>query len=1745
MAMLWLIFLASSFAVLDLTDGAKFLLAVPKEPHYDMEYNVTVTATGIYSRESVLLEYRPGKDRSRILNQTRLLFEFDGVQSWGVVFPWERMQELDETSLQLNMITERNGRTETVSLHFSRSSGYIFIQTDKPVYTPRQTVKFRILAVDEHQRLAKYPLKVDVKNDKMVVVDRLRYSAEEAFQGQEFDLPKESDPGKWSITANYEGPFNSAGTSETVTFEVREYVLPRFYANLEIDERVITDRNSWIKLVVSAKYVYGRSVLGFTEIQFGVWDSQSGVTLLPVKLSGKLKKGKYIKSIRASQLFPKNTTFPTNKRLYVNVNVTEDGTGENDTIEDTSTFITHPYYDIMFKSSKDSFKPGFPYTLQLQVTSKSGTPASGAYVYVTTTFQDKYNKLLPGTSELKTLDMEGKLSLDFDTAKDAVIMDFKTQVTDMKHKGLKTFSVRKFNSPNSQYLHIAMDGDVKKFQDWVILLRYTPPEDNWYGVGEDFTTITVLVISRGQVLYTTSTMRSLDGRSLVSLPKRLHGELTPSMRVVAYFMVDDEVVMDSLLVDTPDVCLEEVIVQKPGGMFGGSLSVKPKDGYKLNVIGGRNMKVGMVAVDKAVLLVNKDVTLSRESMFSQFVRHDQGSDSGDGSDATEIFKNSGLIHRLVDSSAPYNVDSDAIIGRFEGTVAIRKGEANIGPVGPTGPLRPGGFISQIPSGFRDHVKKTDKGLFVAEAPPQTVRKYFPESWLFEEHNLGSTGQLTLNTTLPDSITTWSFLAVGISAKRGVCVSRPFEEKVRQTFFVDLRMPYKVTRLEEVKIKIAIYNFKMQNISVHGQVYGSEGLCFPSVDPYSKVIHFNLTIPKQDVRSVEVKMIPLSNGELDVRADFSVLYSHTRDTVERKLFVVAEGQRVKKSMTFVLDPEAKHATYKRARRNKIILSRTASVQNVIDLRKKEQRTRVDLALPKEVIYGTESCSISAFGDLMGDIISHAVVQSKSLMDQPVLDAEEVLGDLGPTVHALRYANMTGLMDEKLNKRGQRFVKHAVARLLKYRIGHAFRLTPESEPGTWLTAFVTKTLCHASRLTFVDHDTLIKTSFQWLLSQVSENGTMEERDWRLANDSFEYRVMLSAEVLMSLLECEFPQDEALMTLEGEMAFFLLDTLPYVTQPMVLAKATYALTLFDPEDETTQDAVKKLLAMKRKNKQGQSYWSQEEVTNEARRQPYWYRRGPKASSIEATAFGLLVFLKHGGTNIDAIADWLVAQRNANGAFIGALDSTAAIQALSSYSLSKHNLGVNLLCNVSSSRHRTYQHSFKFTDKNATNVEAVNDVPVGQTLQVSTKGKGLGQMQVNLEYNIPLDKNENCAFNITIEVKPTRPRWMEDMNSNQLCSSCNIGCVEKDDNDTDTNTTSTTTTTSPPTTTTAVPAKKMMSLDVRPIRVAKIMRGRKRHGSRRHRCNGKNRNHKRCRPNRSKRSLRNFDAASKKSICFQVCLQHLADEDSGPITVEIEMLTGHIPVELDKKQLESVPGVRRVNFNPDSEILYVHMSRVSSNESTCLGFRAVDEMEVNRPMPATVTVREVGTPYPTCMEKYEPVNNQQSLQVYCADQSNSNRGECRCYSGLCGTCMPRQDGTSLNKLKQMACAADIAYQLQIHNVKATNQWVEIEAHVLSINKTAGSHKVKQGERIHMITPSACYCPINEYRRKSDAFYLLSADVSKLMDRHGQTTYRYLLDHNSHVLRVTDPGERYHVSRKPAVYWPFLDQALGPSNKC
>ena len=75
------------------------------------------------------------------------------------------------------------------------------------------------------------------------------------------------------------------------------------------------------------------------------------------------------------------------------------------------------------------------------------------------------------------------------------------------------------------------------------------------------------------------------------------------------------------------------------------------------------------------------------------------------------------------------------------------------------------------------------------------------------------GRTSQRLTFPDSITSWSLQAVGVSATSGMCVVTPGNVTVFKAYLLQLDMPYSVVNGEQVEIKATLYNYRDENLTV--------------------------------------------------------------------------------------------------------------------------------------------------------------------------------------------------------------------------------------------------------------------------------------------------------------------------------------------------------------------------------------------------------------------------------------------------------------------------------------------------------------------------------------------------------------------------------------------------------------------------------------------------------------------------------------------------------------------------------------------------------------------------------------------------------------------------------------------------------------------------------------------------------------------------------------------------------------------
>uniref|UniRef100_A0A8C9WWG2 Anaphylatoxin-like domain-containing protein n=1 Tax=Sander lucioperca TaxID=283035 RepID=A0A8C9WWG2_SANLU len=170
------------------------------------------------------------------------------------------------------------------------------------------------------------------------------------------------------------------------------------------------------------------------------------------------------------------------------------------------------------------------------------------------------------------------------------------------------------------------------------------------------------------------------------------------------------------------------------------------------------------------------------------------------------------------------------------------------------------------------------------------RTEFPESWLWtdiklpaclpENPNCDAT-TLTKNVPLKDSITTWQFTGISLSRTHGICVGEPLEVIVRKEFFIDLRLPYSAVRGEQLEIKAILHNYSPDPVRV--DLTEEEHVCSSA----SKRGRYRQEVKMgaQTTRAVPFIIIPMKEGKYSIEVKAAVKDSSLNDGIMKKLLVV--------------------------------------------------------------------------------------------------------------------------------------------------------------------------------------------------------------------------------------------------------------------------------------------------------------------------------------------------------------------------------------------------------------------------------------------------------------------------------------------------------------------------------------------------------------------------------------------------------------------------------------------------------------------------------------------------------------------------------------------------------------------------------------------------------------------------------------------------------------------------------------------
>ncbi|NWU83570.1 A2MG protein, partial [Onychorhynchus coronatus] len=147
------------------------------------------------------------------------------------------------------------------------SESLVFVQTDKPIYKPGQTVLFRIVSLDEEF----HPLnEVDPKKNRLYQWTQVELNM--GFIQLFFNLTSEPVQGTYTVVAQ-----KTSGKTIQHSFSVEEYVLPKFEVIVKMP-KVITILAEKLEVTVCGLYTFGKPVPGLASFRVCRKFEQAGRT---------------------------------------------------------------------------------------------------------------------------------------------------------------------------------------------------------------------------------------------------------------------------------------------------------------------------------------------------------------------------------------------------------------------------------------------------------------------------------------------------------------------------------------------------------------------------------------------------------------------------------------------------------------------------------------------------------------------------------------------------------------------------------------------------------------------------------------------------------------------------------------------------------------------------------------------------------------------------------------------------------------------------------------------------------------------------------------------------------------------------------------------------------------------------------------------------------------------------------------------------------------------------------------------------------------------------------------------------------------------------------------------------------------------------------------------------------------------------------------------------------------------------
>ncbi|XP_051859038.1 CD109 antigen isoform X13 [Drosophila albomicans] len=1153
----------------------------------------------------------------------------------------------------------------------------VYIQTDKATYKPADLVHFRVLFLDENTRPAVIdkPISIIIKDGAQNRIKQVMdVKPTKGVYAGELQLSEQPVLGNWNIVVKV----GEDDVKETKSFEVAKYVLPKFEVVVE-STKDIAKQDGVIKATIRAKYTYGKPVKG-----------KATVSLAPnYSFYGSSRDSEQMKTIDVDGKGHVEFELPTyyTSPLKIFAEVTEDLTGNK---QNASTVVNlhSQRYNLEALDNSVRYKPGVPFTYQMVVKNLDGSPVRDATKKAKLSLEPPIRYYHFSSSSAAS-------------EPDAETIEFEAPIDE---HGIASFNItlpentdRYFSFKGSYADTTSQLGTLNQFQPAIdskdplsIKIKTKSPK-----LGKPLSIdvksdkpipyFVYTIVARGNIVKAEYVDVAEESKShTIKLIPTF--EMVPQFTIYVHYVVDNELRFQEHNVNVDREFENSIEISAP-------LEAKPSEEVKLKVKTDADSYVGLLGVDQSVLLLKSGNDLSRDDIFNGISNFKTSTpwQRGYGRYPGET---SGLV-TLTNADYPYDTEG----------VSTEEWDEEIM------------YHIEYRAMFGCSGDSFGRPMFSS-----SVRKEFPETWMFINNLTTDADGFTLARKIPDTITSWVVTGFSLSPNKGLALTEnPSKIRVFQPFFVSTNLPYSIKRGEVFAVPVVIFNYLDKSLDAEITMDNADKefefteatneVEEKSIDEVSRVKR--VTVPSNSGQSVSFMIRPKKVGTITLK--ITAISPLAGDTIHQKLKVDPEGiTKYENRAVFINLPKEGEFN---------------------------QELKVDI--PKEAVPDSGFIEFSVVGDLLGPTIKNL----QNLVRMPYGCGEQNMVNFVPNILVIKYLEVTNRKLPSVVQRAQKFLEIGYQRELTYKHDDgsysAFGKSDNSG-STWLTAYVMRSFHQAAKYTNVDPK-IIMDGLDFLASKQKDNGEFPEVG-KVVDFSHQNALGLTSFVVIAFFENEEVISKYKENIDK--------ALQYIAEEVEKSDDQYSLSIAAVALQLAKHPqAKKVLAKLKtlaKEQDGRTWWSKTPKSEDSQKESYYH---PSSNDVEITSYVLLALLEEESAEAAVpIIKWLIGQRSSVGGYASSQDTVLGLQALTKFAYKTGSGSGNIDIDFTSSDNagNEKKDTIPVKPENALVLQS-HVLPMNTSkIDFTAKGQGSAMVQLSYRYNLA-EKDKKPSFKVTPTVKDT----------------------------------------------------------------------------------------------------------------------------------------------------------------------------------------------------------------------------------------------------------------------------------------------------------------------------------------------------------------------------------------------------------